>query len=831
MVTACTKRPRNNKSSKANGKKVGGDLVIIAEVFANLPVKNIVKAYSYKVPEMFKFLTVGWRVFVPFGNRKVEGFIVAIKNIQETNMEFKDIIDVVDEEVWFQTKTLEIAKWMATFYLCSLAETMRLFMPGKSGLKIKTVYLAKEPEPADKTLLMVQRYADVYTIIRKEAGIDKAALKKKFSMPLEDIENILEKLLQYNFIYRDYTAKKKGNGAYEKYVELIVTIDENILMDFTKKPAQKHLLEILAKQPKQKLQLLKEQKISLATIHALETAGIVCLKSIRVLRDSYRDVGQEAKKVVELTGPQQKALTAIKDSVEKKLSKVFLLYGITGSGKTQVYIEAALKVRQIGRQVVVLVPEISLTGQLVSSFKAYFSHDIVVMHSRLSVNERNDAILRIRQNEIGIVIGARSALFTPLNDIGLIILDEEHDSSYKQDESPRYHARDVAKKMAELNDAVLVLGSATPSIETYFSAQQHQYMLLSLPKRIGDMALPQINCVDMRQELKMGNRKIISRPLQKLIEETIIKKEQVIIMLNRRGFSTFIMCRSCGYVVKCKACNMPLVYHKSGKLMCHHCDISAEVPDVCPECGSRYIKYFGSGTEKLEHELKELVPSARVIRMDRDTTTGKFAHTHILEDFKAGKYDIMLGTQMVAKGHDIPNVTAVGIISADSSLNMPDFRAAERCFMLITQTAGRAGRGTVRGKVVVQSYSPEHYAVLCGIRQDYESFYREELHMRKQLFYPPYSQLIKLVVQHKKEENAFDEALELVAAFKKKFSKNSSHMIIGPAPAMIANFRGVYRVNLLIKTKDLTVMREFLRGQQVHLRTNIMVDINPLSVM
>ena len=329
----------------------------------------------------------------------------------------------------------------------------------------------------------------------------------------------------------------------------------------------------------------------------------------------------------------------------------------------------------------------------------------------------------------------------------------------------------------------------------------------------------------------MGNRHIMSAALRQLIEMTMAQKQQIIIMLNRRGFSTFVMCRSCGAVIKCKLCGLPLVYHKNGKLSCHHCDVTEPVPDVCPKCSSRYIKYFGSGTEKLEQELHQIVPSARVIRMDRDTTNTKFAHQEILQKFREKQYDILLGTQMVAKGHDIPDVTAVGIISADSSLNLPDFRAAERCFMLITQTAGRAGRHEHQGRVVIQTYNPEHYAVTCGIAQDYEGFYEQEMKMRQGLFYPPFSRLVKLLFQHEDENTAKGNAKSLVTAFNEHFNGVKGQQIIGPSPAVIARFRGIYRFVVLIKTADLPEVQAFLREQKLHLRTDVAIDIDPITML
>ena len=463
------------------------------------------------------------------------------------------------------------------------------------------------------------------------------------------------------------------------------------------------------------------------------------------------------------------------------------------------------------------------------SFKQYFADDVAVIHSRLSVNERNDTFWRIRTGQVGVIIGARSALFAPFESLGLIVMDEEHDASYKQDESPRYHAHDVAEKMAQIYNAVFLLGSATPSLESFYKAQNGEYVLLTMKERIDHIPLPVIEGVDMREELRRGNRKILSRRLKELIEDTLAQKRQIIIMLNRRGFSTFVMCRSCGYVIKCRQCNLPLVYHRQGKLQCHHCDITEPVPDICPKCSSRYIKFFGSGTEKLEEELAQTFPQARIIRLDRDTTGRKFAHQDILKQFRAGLYDILLGTQMVAKGHDIPNVTGVGIISADSSLNLPDFRASERTFALITQTAGRAGRGQEKGHVVLQTYNLEHYAVQCGIKQDYPSFYEEELALRKMLYYPPFCHLIKLVFQNETEAAAFTLAEKFKYEMEHYFSGNDNIKIMGPAPALISKFKDIYRFNLLIKTNDLTVVNEFLRRKNVDTDNNITIDVNPIN--
>lgn len=802
--------------------------MLTASVFVNIPVKSIAKEYTYRIPEELSYLDVGWRVFVPFGGRRVEGFVLATEKVEDSEIALKDILEAVDEEAWFTPKMIEAARWMSEFYLCSLAETMRLFMPGKSGLRIFARYSAAE-EHGNHILLQTELYQSLYRCLLRDGPLTRREIKKRMGNAKFPVEEILEKLLRYHLVEKEYVAESRVKEKLARYVSCKVEVTAELLESLKRRKAQCRLLNLLKEHDEQLFSEIEKQGISSATIKAAEESGLVEIKRRRVLRDSYREVPAQSKDFV-LTDDQQKALSEIVLALAKKEYQGFLLHGVTGSGKTQVYIEAAEQARAAGRKVIVLVPEIALTGQLVRAFRGYFD-DVIVMHSQLSVAERNDAIFRMRRGEASIIIGARSALFTPADNVGLIIMDEEQDMSYKQDESPRYHARVVAEQLAQIHHAVLILGSATPSVESFARARLGKLRLLTMPKRIGNKPLPFVKCVDMRQELRMGNRHVISWELQDLLEETMCNQQQMIVMLNRRGFSTFVMCRSCGEALKCRFCGLPLVYHANGALSCHHCDVQEKVPAECPKCGSRYIKFFGSGTEKLERELREILPNARVIRMDRDTTGKKFAHQNILDEFRKGAYDILLGTQMVAKGHDIPNVTAVGIVSADSSLNLPDFRASERCFMLITQTAGRAGRGKLSGKVVVQSYNPEHYAVACGIKQDYQGFYEKEIAMRRQLLYPPFRRLIKILFQDKLEERARENAKLLIEAFRKEFPKQEENQAIGPSPAMISQFRGIYRFIVLIKASNLLPVQEFLRRQGLHRRTDVAIDIDPISMM
>jgi primosomal protein N' (replication factor Y) (superfamily II helicase) len=648
---------------------------------------------------------------------------------------------------------------------------------------------------------------------------------------------------------KEYEAKGRDAARYERIAVLQEPLTALRRQEFSRRKAQLALWEYLeAHGGSVSFQTLKDAGKTTATVQKLAAAGIVSVQQRRVLRDSYAaiDSTQEART---LTEEQAAAVRAVAPCIEQHKYQGFLLYGVTGSGKTQVYIELARLVRRAGRQVIVLVPEIALTGQLVLAFKAYFRQDIIVMHSRLTLAERNDAVHRVRRGEAGVIIGARSALFTPAEQVGLIILDEEQDMSYKQDESPRYHARVVAEAFARFQRAVLVLGSATPSLETYHRARTGELTLLAMPHRVGAVPLPEVACVDMRQELRLGNRHIISRPLEALIRQTLAAHEQIIIMLNRRGYSTFVMCRSCGEVIKCPDCGLPLVYHQRrapqggaprGLLLCHHCDIRQSVPDTCPKCGSRYINISAQARRSWSRSCARSSPrrassawiAIRQARNSRIRTSFAASARENTISCSARKWS--------PKGMTSRASPAVGIISADASLNMPDFRAAERCFMLITQTAGRAGRrvrGARRGKVLVQTYNTEHYAVQCGIRQDYAGFYAQEIQLRRALGYPPFTRLIKLLFQAESEAAAREQAAAFVAACRQEFGAPADGdaaaraEVIGPAPALVAKFRGTYRFVVLIKAHDLAAVQTYLRSCRLHLRTDVAIDIDPITMM
>ena len=619
---------------------------------------------------------------------------------------------------------------------------------------------------------------------------------------------------------------KKITPLMEKVYRLAKTFEEE---NFKNKSAQLKLLKLLNERGELRAFEITEQKLS-AAAKTLVESGLVEIEERRILRDSYGKI-KSVPKTFELTEEQIAAIESVEKFLTVRKFQGFLLHGVTGSGKTQVYIELAKKTRRLGRRVIILVPEIALTGQIVLNFKAHFS-DVAVIHSRLSIAERSDTFHRIRNGKVGIIIGARSALFTPIDNVGLIVMDEEQDSSYKQDKNPpRYHARTVAEEFAKFHGASIVFGSATPSLETFYRAQQGELILLKMPRRVLNNPLPEVKCVDMRGELKAGNKSVLSRALQVLLKKTLTENQQAIILLNRRGWSTVVMCRACGEVAKCPDCGLPMTYHADGMLRCHHCEIELVPPEICPNCGSKHIKFLGTGTEKLEKALKNFLPNARVLRMDRDSTREKFGHKKILDAFAAHEYDILFGTQMVAKGHDISGVTTVGVLSADAALNFANFRAAENCFALITQAAGRAGRADLPGKVIVQAYNVDAAAIRFGCAQDYEKFFANELPQRKEIFFPPFCRLVKLTFMHKDEDKAKNFAKEIRNAFRLEVAKNSSKRqeIFGPISAAIANLRGVYRFVLLIKSENFSSVRNFLRAHNLHKRDDVIIDIDPLT--
>lgn len=535
-----------------------------------------------------------------------------------------------------------------------------------------------------------------------------------------------------------------------------------------------------------------------------------------------------------LNEEQSKALKIISGFIEKKEYKTFLLYGITASGKTEVYLQSIDLVLSKGRSAIMLVPEISLTPQTIERFISRFGKETVaVIHSKLTPAKRFLEWKKIKEGRARIVVGARSAIFSPVRDLGLIIIDEEHETTYKQDDVPRYHARDVAEERAKLNNCPLILGSATPSLESYYKAKEGRYMLIKLTKRIDERLLPKVKIVDMRMELATRKKvAIFSKVFLDAVDKAMKAGMQAIIFLNRRGFSTFVNCKSCGLVLKCKHCDTVMVYHfETKKLVCHYCNYTTQPPDICPKCRSGYIRYFGLGTERVESEISHNFSHVKIARMDSDTTAKRGSHDRILGEFKSGAIKLLVGTQMIAKGLDFPEVTLVGVVSADVTLNIPDFRSSERTFNLLTQVAGRAGRGDAGGEVVIQTYAPHHYAILTAAKHDYEKFYNEEIISRKELLFPPFIDLVKITVRARNDEASANAAADLANAIK---AEDKDMMVAGPAPAPITRMRGYFRYNILLKDKSRQKMCDLLKKVLSKFRKPhgvlIAVDVDPISM-
>jgi primosomal protein N' (replication factor Y) len=538
-----------------------------------------------------------------------------------------------------------------------------------------------------------------------------------------------------------------------------------------------------------------------------------------------------------IPSPQQRRiLKPIQNNIKEKNFTVFLVHGVTDSGKTEVYLQAIAQAQEVGRQSIFLVPEISLTQQFLSIFEQRFgSSRIGLWHSRLSQGDRYRTWQFAYQGKIDIMIGARSAIFAPFPNLGLIIVDEEHDTSYKQEKRPLYHTRELAGKRAELERATLVLGSATPSLEAFYRALTgvKPYKLLTLPERIYKRSLPSVDIVDMREEIKKRNMQgVLSQKLSEAITERLKKGEQVILFLNRRGYSTFILCRECGFVLKCPNCNVSLVYHfDEQKVKCHYCNHRDEAPRFCPRCGSKKIRHFGTGTEKVEQVVMRMFPRAKVMRMDVDTMHYRYAAEKIFNAFRQRKIDILVGTQLVAKGWDFPQVTLVGIISADTALNLPDFRSAERTFSLITQVAGRSGRGTKGGEVIVQTYNPDHYSIRLALKHDYHSFYEREMEFRKELNYPPVTNLVLILVRGKDEKKVITTSEKIGSLLKREINRAA---ILGPAPAVLDKIAGKYRWQIIIKTTDMKDIGEFFQRHSLGFEEKgieISVDVDPLNML
>lgn len=633
--------------------------------------------------------------------------------------------------------------------------------------------------------------------------------------------------------------KKQGNKKLKREICLLLTKEEGRqkLDELLKKnhKARARLLAELLDHPVISYELVTGKLgVSGAVIRALEEQGILEVQYEQIYRNPVRNRGK-IWQAPDYTQEQLDAINTFWADYQKEIRKTYVLYGVTGSGKTEVYMEMIARVISEGKQAIVLIPEIALTYQTVMRFYERFGDRVSIMNSKMSEMERYDQMMRAKEGNLDVMIGPRSALFTPFPNLGLIVIDEEHESTYKSEQTPRYHARETAIARANLEGASVVLGSATPSLETYYRAEKGEYVMFRLKNRANRQSLPKVHTVDMREELKRGNRSILSHRLRELMTDRLEKKQQIMLFLNRRGYAGFISCRACGYVAKCPHCDVALSSHRGGRLVCHYCGYEEPAFTKCPECGSEFIGAFRAGTQQIENLVKQEFPSARVLRMDMDTTKQKDGHEKVLEAFANEEADILIGTQMIVKGHDFPNVTLVGILAADLSLYADDYRSGERTFQLLTQAAGRAGRGKSPGEVVIQTYSPDHFCIETAARQDYESFYEEEMSYRRLMGYPPAENLLAILVTG--EEEAY---LEEACKYLKQFAEHISRQkvtIIGPSSPYVGKVKDVYRRVIYLKYREYDVLIKMKNKMEQYMEVNsgfrkvrIQFDFNPMNI-
>ena len=744
-----------------------------ANIIVDISHEKLDKTFQYRIPErMRERLVLGMQVYIPFGNRKVKGYVVELTDEAEYDVtKLKDIIGIVTDSIPIESQLIALAGWMRKNYGATMNQALKTVIP----------------------------------------------IKKKMAA----IEHKTVRLLLGNI-----EAK-------------------NQLAEFERKHSQARarLLKALMEQNELDWEIVTGKlNVSRTVITALEELGIVAVDTENSYRNPVGDMHSKGYHMI-LNEAQQAVVDAVTGNLDRGIQRTYLLKGVTGSGKTEVYMELIAHVLASGKQAIVLIPEIALTYQTVMRFYNRFGNKVSIMNSRLSAGEKFDQAERAKKGDISIMIGPRSALFTPFQKLGLIIIDEEHESSYKSETLPRYHARETAIERARMCGASVVLGSATPSVGSFYKAKQGEYELLELTKRVEEKELPQCYVEDLREELRLGNRSILSYRLQELMEDRLAKKQQIMLFLNRRGMSGFVSCRSCGHVIKCPHCDVSLSQHNNGRMICHYCGYEEPEAKVCPSCGSKYISGFKAGTQKIEELVKQRFPQARVLRMDFDTTRNKESYEQILSAFANQEADILIGTQMIVKGHDFPNVTLVGVLAADLSLYVSDYRASERTFQLLTQAAGRAGRGREPGEVVIQTYQPEHFAVQTAKAQDYEAFYEQEIAYRKMLRYPPIFHMLVVLCAAKEEAIAAESAKRLAEfikenepGLKREAALDDRIYLVGPADAAVAKVNDIYKKVIYLRGADYQKLVQikdrieaFTADNTDYKNTIIQFDFNPMN--
>jgi primosomal protein N' (replication factor Y) len=797
----------------------------------SLPVP-LDQPFTYSLPATLRHrVRVGSRLMVPFGTRKLTGVILRCHD-DPPGVATRDALRLIDSEPVLSAELMALGRWIAGYYCSPLGDVLRAMLPLSSEIRRGKVWsLTDSGRDAARQLLL-------------DSSPDDPVLK---------ILRMLEKRpLSASYLTKTMPLADKAIRALERK-RFIVAEEVQVERDPLRAPSERLRVELAggAKGPEPKLNKPERElraflelhpgshnlkELEDAVKHASAAARSLARKGIVSLQPETVAMKAAIRARHELNPSQQAAFQQIHACVQAKRFHTFLLHGVTGSGKTEVYLTAIETALAEGRSALLMVPEIALTPQMAGQFFSRFGDRVAILHSAFTGVERTEQWRRIRSGVASVVVGTRSGVFAPVQNLGLIVVDEEHDGSYKQEENPRYNGRDVAIVRAQGAGACVILGSATPSLESRYNAEKGKYTLLELPGRIEARPMPHVQLIDMRQEfLETRKQETFSRKLIEALGQRVESGEQTIVLLNRRGFSSFVTCRSCGERVQCINCSLTLTYHKRDRrLLCHYCGYAEKVPSQCPKCSSEHIYFLGIGSERVEEELHRAFPAARIARLDRDTVTGKRQYETILQDFREGNYDMLVGTQMIAKGHDIPNVTLVGVVAADMGLGMPDFRAAERTFQLLTQVAGRAGRGSLPGIVLVQTINPEHYAVRLAAAQDYQGFYEKELNFRRMMHYPPFAAMANVLVRSEKKEMAMRMSTELGFLLNPPPEKLR---VMGPAEAPVPRLKNEYRYQFLIKAASRKALNELLqkiRNFAIEHKwgaTALVIDVDPLTLM
>ncbi|GMW02036.1 MAG: primosomal protein N' [Candidatus Hydrogenedentota bacterium] len=810
---------------------------LYVDVVLPIPVEQ---AFTYSVPSPLQHRAqTGMRALVPVKQRREMGYVVAVRDSVEIDG-VKAVVDLPDPEPVFTRELLELCKWIGEYYCCSWGEALHCALPAGLVIKSKVRYVLNPNQICEGRFTDRQR--KIIALLYQRGPLTEGQLAK--AMGRGSLSNTLHSLVARDVLRAEPMVPRQSASFHtESYVHLIESaIPDAASLEQLQRRAPRQAavyLDLLNNQPERMAsELYEKHQATSTTVRALCDRGLLRVEDREVYRvpDIAVDGGSALKHT--LNANQQAAHDAIVAAVHDKKFQTFLLKGVTGSGKTEVYLQVIEAVLAEGRDAIMLVPEISLTPQTVGRFKARFQTEIAVLHSGLGAGERYDEWRRAHRGEVRIVVGARSAIFAPVRNLGIIIVDEEHDNSYKQGETPRYHARDVAVMRAMMNDAVCVLGSATPSIESYHNTRAGKSVCLVLPGRATQGVLPEVTVIDMRDETReIGANAFLSRRLESAVRDCVSGGGQALLLLNRRGFAPFVLCPSCGWLAECPDCNVSMTYHQKGAyLRCHYCNRQRSVPPVCDQCHFNPLLFMGAGTQRVEDVLQRTFEQFRIARMDADTTSGKGGHAKILGRLANGDIDILVGTQMIAKGHDYPGVTLVGVINADMGLGIPDFRAAETTFQLLTQVAGRAGRGNRPGQVIVQTYRPRHYAIQAAAEHDYDGFFDKEIAQREAAQYPPFRRMGHLLIEAEDPREAERGAMLVHRVVREEIDRlgYKGMEILGPAPASVSRVMKKYRWNIGLLSKSGRRVNQLVRAARAVLsqgsglgKVQVKVDLDP----